>query len=75
MSLGLRGDCLTCSKIATCKETSIQKVQESFTCIFFNAVPEPVWEARETMIQQYGEVRAIEAMLNRPQQGEEEDGD
>lgn len=66
------GDCLTCSKIATCTETSVERALTSYVCPLFEPVPEPVYAARITMMQQYGEATAVEAMLNRPQEPVEE---
>jgi hypothetical protein len=54
----------------------VERVQSSYTCPLFKAVPEPVFRAREKAMQQFGEVSAIKAMMNRPQeQGVNEDGD
>lgn len=76
MSLGPRGECLACQRISTCQETSVERVQSSYTCPLFKAVLEPVFRAREKAMQQFGEVSAIKAMMNRPQeQGVNEDGD
>lgn len=68
----LHGDCLACSRIAVCTDTSVQKVEESFTCTLFTGVEEPVYYARLAMIENYGSRRAIEAMLQRSDEGEEE---
>lgn len=71
----MRGDCLTCSKVETCSVTSVEKMLNSFTCILFEPIPEPVYRARVQMMEQYGEVAAVDAMLKRPpqvtQEGEE----
>ena len=62
----MRGDCLSCSRLSFCQETDVEKVLKSYTCVLFEAVLEPVFYARVVMMQGYGEVAAIEAMLNRP---------
>jgi hypothetical protein len=71
----VKGDCLTCSKIDICSKTSVEKVLNSFTCILFEPISEPVYRARVTLMEQYGEVPAVVAMLKRPpqftQEGEE----
>lgn len=80
----LRGDCLTCAKIDACNEVTLQRVKDSYTCPLFTAVAEPVYLARLHMMESYGEDTAIEAMLNRPtdpdeeeepEEGEQEDAD
>jgi len=68
----LRGDCLSCSRIAFCIDTSTKRVIESYTCPLFTGVEEPVYLARLAMIKNYGTERAIEAMLCRSDNGEEE---
>lgn len=72
----MRGDCLTCCKIDICSKTDVEKVLNSFTCILFEPISEPVYRARVLLMEQYGEVPAVEAMLKRPpkittQEGEE----
>lgn len=62
----MRGDCLTCSKVASCQETSLERVLWSYTCPLFDPVPEEVYQARITVMQKFGERYAIEAMLARP---------
>lgn len=67
----MRGDCLTCSRIEMCSETSIEKVLRSHTCPLFEPIPEPVYRARVALMEQYGDVAAVQAMLQRPQELEE----
>lgn len=71
----LRGECLACSKISSCSETSVEKVRTSYTCSLFKEVPEPVYLARIRMMRQYGDIVAIEAMMDRPPVEATEDGD
>jgi hypothetical protein len=68
----LRGDCLTCAKIHDCNEVTIERVKESYTCPLFSATDEAVYLARLHMMQVYGEENAIEAMLDRPTDPDEE---
>lgn len=69
------GDCLTCYRLPTCTETSIERVQTSYVCPLYDPVPESVYYARIDMMAQFGEVVAIRAMLDRPTITEgEEDG-
>lgn len=71
----MRGDCLTCLRVDICSETSVEKVLRSYTCVLFEAISEPVYLARVKLMEQYGEVATVEAMLRRPpqitQEGEE----
>ena len=69
-----RGDCLSCTKIAECSETSVERTIAGHTCPLFTAVLEPVFNARQSAMAEYGEVTAIDAMLNRPPHQGEEDG-
>lgn len=77
----LRGECLACSKISSCSQTSVEKVRTSYTCSLFQEVPEPVYMARLQTMRQYGEVVAVEAMMKRPliteedEDGDDDDGD
>lgn len=71
----MRGDCLTCSRVDTCSETSIERVLNSFTCVLFEPISEPVYQARVRLMEQYGEVAAVEAMLKRPPQTTQEEGE
>ena len=68
----LRGECLACSRIATCADTSVDKVLNSYTCVLFDGVPEPVYMARLMMMEKYGAVSAIHAMLDRPEKEDHE---
>lgn len=69
----MRGECLACTKLATCGETTAERVLSSFTCFLFEPVAESVYLARVTMMQKYGEMSAVCAMLTRPPQEEEVD--
>jgi len=71
----MRGDCLSCSKIDVCSKTSVEKVLNSFTCILFESIPEPVYRARVQLMGQYGEVAAVVAMLKRPPQITTQEGE
>lgn len=68
----MRGECLACTKIAGCGATSVERVLNSFTCPLFEAVIEPVYMARVTMMEKYGDVSAACAMLQRPPEEEED---
>lgn len=67
----LRGDCLTCSRIEVCNVVTVEKVKQSHTCPLFREVTEPVYLARLSMMSNYGEDAAIDAMINRPPEPEE----
>jgi hypothetical protein len=69
----IRGDCLTCVHLSTCNETSVERVKVSYTCALFTAVDEAVYMARLHMMNAYGEDAAIEAMLERPPEPEEDE--
>lgn len=71
----LRGDCLTCLRIDTCNEVSIELVKQSHTCPLFREVTEPVYLARLAMMKTYGDDAAIDAMINRPPEPEELEGE
>jgi hypothetical protein len=77
MILGhLGGDCLTCTRLGECSETSPDKIKTSYVCSLFRPVPEPVYMARHVMMETYGEDAAIAAMLDRPEEPDpEEDED
>lgn len=66
-----RGDCLSCSKLTVCSTTSEEKVLQGFTCVLFEGAEEPVFLARAQLMQQLGDVFAVNAMLFK---GENEDG-
>jgi hypothetical protein len=61
----LRGECLCCSKVSLCTDTSFDKIMSSYTCPLFEGISEPVYMARITMMQQYGATATIESMLMR----------
>jgi hypothetical protein len=63
----MRGYCLSCTRIADCVETSVEKVKTDYTCLRYEPVEEAVFRAREFTIAKYGDSVAIQAMLNRPQ--------
>ena len=67
------GDCLACRRLGVCPETDLKKVWESYTCALFEGAPEPVYQARIDMMAQFGEIAAIQAMLNRPPPPKEEE--
>ena len=71
----MRGDCLSCCKVDICSATSVERILTSYTCVLFEAIPEPVYRARVQLMEQYGEVATATALLKRPpqitQQGEE----
>jgi hypothetical protein len=69
----VRGECLACARVSGCGETSVERVLNSYTCLLFEPVTEPVYLARETMMEKYGAVSAVCAMLQRPPETEEED--
>lgn len=71
----MRGDCLACSKVETCSVTSIEKMLNSYTCILFEEIPEPVYRARVQLMEQYGEVPAVVAMLKRPPEDTTQEGE
>lgn len=68
----MRGDCLSCTRLGKCMETSLEKVLKDFTCILYDSVAEPVYQARAQAIEQFGEVLAVQAMLERPEEPQEE---
>lgn len=65
------GECLICSKVNSCSETSAEKIKQSYVCVLFHPVSEPVYLARLQMLNEYGEQSAIIAILNRPPELEE----
>ncbi len=66
----MRGDCLSCSRLQSCAETDVEKVLNDYTCVLYDPVEEPVYWARAHMIEKFGEVLAVEAMLDRPEDGD-----
>jgi hypothetical protein len=66
------GDCLTCTKLGTCTETNLQRVLDSYTCPLFEPVVEPIYLARISMMQKYGDIEAVSSMI-RPDMNLEED--
>ena len=68
----MRGDCLSCSRLGKCAETSLEKVLKDFTCILYDSVEEPVYQARAQTMERFGEVLAVQAMLERPEEPQEE---
>lgn len=62
----MRGYCLSCTRIADCNETDVEKVKSDYTCLRYEPVEEAVFRAREFTIAKYGDSLAIQAMLNRP---------
>jgi quinol monooxygenase YgiN len=60
-----------CTRISTCVDTSVEKVLGSYTCVVFDAVTEPVYRSRIGMMDQYGDVAAVRAMLKKPQELQE----
>lgn len=69
----MRGDCLSCNRMWKCSETSVEKVLADYTCVLYEPEQEPVYRARIDMMEKFGEVRAIQAMLKRPENLESED--
>jgi hypothetical protein len=53
----------------------VERVLWSYWCILHEAVPEPVFLARLAMMQFYGDRNAVEAMLARLPEPEEENND
>lgn len=66
---GLRGECLACSKISSCTETSVEKAKSGYTCPLFEEVPEAVDQARFDIIKQFGD-GAIHSILNNKKEEE-----
>lgn len=73
----MKGDCLSCARLGRCSETSVEKVLHDFTCILYEPVEEPVYKARVTSMELYGDVPAVQAMIDKPedQEDEEEEND
>jgi hypothetical protein len=68
----MKGDCLSCSRLGNCAETSVEKVLSDFTCVLYEPVEEPVYLARAQMMEKFGEALAVQAMLERPEEPQEE---
>lgn len=69
----MSGECLACLHVGNCKETSLEKVLSSFTCPMFTAVPEPVFLARLTTMNRFGEKTAVLALMAKPEDTLKED--
>lgn len=59
----MEGDCLSCQKVSTCTDTSVQKVLDSYTCGFFRAVEEAVFRARIHMLSTFPEREAVKVIM------------
>lgn len=68
----MRGDCLSCSRLGNCAQTSVEKVLADFTCVLYEPVEEPVYLARAQMMEKFGEELAVKAMLEKPEERQEE---
>jgi hypothetical protein len=60
---GLPGECLSCSKISLCQETSLRKIVSGYTCILYQAVADPIFSARESAIRDLGLMVSVRALL------------
>ena len=69
----MRGDCLSCARLGKCSETSVEKVLKDYTCVLFEPVEAPVYWARVHTMETYGDVLAVEAMLEKSQEEGDED--
>lgn len=63
----MKGDCLTCSRLGNCSETSVSKVLNDYTCSLYGPVEEPVYKARVATMELYGDIPAVQAMIDRPE--------
>lgn len=63
----MRGDCLSCARLGRCMETTVAKVLKDYTCVLYEPVEEPVYRARVQMMEQFGEVLAVQGMLEQPE--------
>ncbi len=61
----MRGECLACSRIEVCSDTSVEKILNSYTCPLFEPIPAPIYVSRVMMLNQYGEV-AAQSMMKKP---------
>jgi hypothetical protein len=59
----IRGECLACTKLGSCREATVDRVLTSYTCLLFQPVQEPVYLARWETMQKLGDHRAVSAML------------
>lgn len=57
------GECLACVKLSACRETNVERVLSSYTCILFEPAPEPMYQARWDAMKKFGEAAAVRAML------------
>lgn len=64
------GECLACRKLGTCRETSIDLVLQSHTCVLFRGAPEAVYRARLFLMSKHGERAAVRGMLDSTTQPE-----
>lgn len=69
-----RGDCISCSLVTGCMETSEERLLNDYTCPSYQPVPEAEYLARISMMKTYGEQQAARAILNRPPILTEEQG-
>lgn len=69
----MKGDCLSCTRLGKCAETSFEKVLNDFTCIVYEPVEEPVYRARAHAIEEFGEVLAVQALLKKPDDKEKDE--
>lgn len=65
---------MSCARLGICRETSLEKVLDSYTCPAYEPVTQESYEARMTAIQTFGEHAAIQAMLPRRTNLNGEDG-
>lgn len=68
----MRGDCLSCARLQKCTETNVERVLTDYTCSSYDPVKEPVYWARAHMMEKFGDVLAVEAILDRPDEPEGE---
>ena len=59
------GECLCCSLMSKCENTSIDKAINSFTCPAFSPAEEAEWKARVHMMRIFGDRSAVGAILNK----------
>jgi hypothetical protein len=48
-------------------ETTVARVLKDYTCVLYEPVEEPVYRARVQMMEQFGEVLAVQGMLEQPE--------
>ena len=63
MSMGLKGECTSCSRVSVCKETSIQRILDDYTCLRYEGVLEPEYLARMQTRATYGDRMLAEVLL------------